>query len=85
MYEGGGSDVAAFFFSSDSYKKAVQQNADILTGSYRILDSDAVFLKEIQLTKIPRSLIYDRNGKLVDPDALRPADKEVDAALKRWL
>ena len=32
-----------------------------------------------------RGVIYDRNGKLVDPDALRPADKEVDAALKRWL
>jgi len=84
-----GQDVQFLFFSMDSaeslWLKAVQQNADILTGSYRILDSDAVFLKEIQLTKIPRSLIYDRNGKLVDPDAPRPSDKKIDASLKRWL
>ncbi len=49
------------------------------------MDLDAVFLKEIQLTTIPRFLIYDRNGKLVDPDAPRPSDPAVDAALKRWL
>ena len=84
-----GEDVEFLFFSTDSsdspWLKAVRQHADLLNGSYRIMDLDAVFLKEIQLTTIPRFLIYDRNGKLVDPDAPRPSDPAVDAALKRWL
>ena len=77
--------AAAAVAVTPSCTKAVQQHADLLNGSCRIMDRDAVFLKEIQLTTIPRFLIYDRNGKLVDPDAPRPSDPAVDAALKRWL
>jgi len=84
-----GQDVQFLCISLDvdesSWLKAVRQNADLLTGSYRTVGRAPVFLKEIRLTTIPRYLIFDRNGKLVDPDAPRPIDKEVDAALKRWL
>lgn len=84
-----GQDVQFLCISLDvdesSWLKAVRQNADLLTGSYRTVGRAPVFLKEIRLTTIPRYLIFDRNGKLVDPDAPRPIDKEVDDALKRWL
>ena len=84
-----GQDVQLLFISMDSsempWMKKVQQNADILAGSCRVLDQDAVFLKEIRLNRFPRYLIYDRNGKLVDPDAPRPSNSRVDMALKRWL
>ena len=84
-----GQDVQFLCISLDvdesSWLKAVRQNADLLTGSYRTVGRAPVFLKEIRLTTIPRYLIFDRNGKLVDPDAPRPIDKEVDDALRRWL
>ena len=79
------SDRIDFTFNADKVKNIYIQNADILAGSYRVLDQDAVFLKEIRLNRFPRYLIYDRNGKLVDPDAPRPSNSRVDMALKRWL
>ncbi len=80
-----GKDIAYIFISTDTNRKnwqdAVQQHSDLLAGSYRILDSDADFLKEIRLEKIPRYLIYGRDGKLVNLDAPRPTDKEIDETL----
>lgn len=80
-----GKDIAYIFISTDTNRKnwqdAVQQHSDLLAGSYRILDFDADFPKEIRLERIPRYLIYGRDGKLVDLDAPRPTDKEIDDRL----
>lgn len=46
---------------------------------------DCRFLKEVQHRRIPHYLLYDRNGKLVDPDAPRPGDPEIRKALDRLL
>lgn len=86
-----GREVVYIFISSDTSRKswqdAVRKHSDLLAGSYRILDFDADFPKEIRLERIPRYLIYGRDGKLVDLDAPRPTDKEIDdrltAALNR--
>ncbi|SKC64545.1 Redoxin [Bacteroidales bacterium WCE2004] len=80
-----GKDVVYIFISSDtsrkSWQEVVRKHSDLLAGSYRILDVDADFLKEIRLERIPRYLIYGRDGKLVDLDAPRPTDKEIDETL----
>lgn len=84
-----GKDVVFLFISTDSNQKSwldkVHENADLLSGSYRILDADADFLKQIKLEKIPRYLIYDRSGKLVNPDAPRPSDDNIDEVLNSLL
>ena len=80
-----GKDVAFIFISSDTSQKrwqdAVRQHSNLLAGSYRILDYGADFLKEIRHEKLPRYLIYGRDGKLVDLDAPRPTDEEIDERL----
>ena len=84
-----GNDVEFVFFSTDREREAwlgaVEEEGSLLAGSYRVLDDASAFLKEIRLTSIPRYLIFDRNGKLVNQSAPRPSDKSIDAALKRWL
>ena len=84
-----GKDVVFLFISTDSNQKSwmdkVNENTDLLSGSYRVLDPDADFLKQIKLEKIPRFLIYGRDGKLVNPDAPRPTDESINEALNALL
>ena len=84
-----GKDVVFLFISTDSNQKSwldkVNENADLLSGSYRVLDHDADFLKQIKLEKIPRFLIYSRDGKLVNPDAPRPSDESINEVLNALL
>ena len=84
-----GKDVVFLFISTDSNQKSwldkVNENTDLLSGSYRVLDPDADFLKQIKLEKIPRFLIYGRDGKLVNPDAPRPIDENINEALNALL
>lgn len=78
-----------FHRTSDSNQKSwmdeVNENTDLLSGSYRVLDPDADFLKQIKPKKIPRFLIYGRDGKLVNPDAPRPSDESINEALNALL
>lgn len=54
--------------------------------NYLVLNSkDCKFLKEVQNRRIPHLLLYDREGKLVNPDAPRPGDKRIRAELDRLL
>jgi len=80
-----GQDVDFVFISTDTKQKdwlrKAKENADVMVESYRILDNDAIFMKQVQLDKIPRFMIFDRNGKLVDLDAPRPSDERIDATL----
>ena len=80
-----GKDIRFVFISTDTnhnnWMRAVRENADVFDGSYRITDSDAVFLKDIRLTKIPRYLIFGTDGMLIDPDAIRPSDESIENEL----
>lgn len=84
-----GQDIVFLYISTDTSRKnwldSVHEHADVMSGSYRIQDNSADFLKEIRLEKIPRYLIFDRNGKLVDPDAPRPMDEGVDNTIIAFL
>ena len=84
-----GRDITFLYISVDTNQKAwldrVRAQGDMLAGSYRVLDDDADFQKQIKLKSIPRYLIYDRNGKLVDLDAPRPSDAEIESKLVKLL
>ena len=84
-----GRDIIFLYISVDTNQKAwldkVRERGDMLAGSYRVLDDDADFQKQIKLEKLPRYMIYDRNGKLVDLDAPRPSDDEIENKLISFL
>lgn len=84
-----GDEICFLFVSTDINRKnwgeKVQEYSDVFDGSYRILDPEATFLKEIRLSSIPRNLIFDREGHLLDPDAIRPSDESIDNRLKSLL
>ena len=84
-----GKDIEFLYISTDTDRKSwldkVREHGDMLAGSYRVLDTDVDFLKQIRLDKIPRYLIYDRNGKLVELDAPRPSDESAESRLMSFL
>ena len=84
-----GQNIEFVYISIDTNRKAwlnkVREYGDMLAGSYRILEEDADFLKQIRLDKIPRYLIYDRSGKLVELDAPRPSDESAESRLMSFL
>ena len=84
-----GYDICFLFVSTDTNRKnwerKVREHSDVFDGSYRIIDPDATFLKEIRLSSIPRYLIFDREGRILDPDAIRPSDDSIDNRLRLLL
>ncbi len=68
------------------WKKRIEKNADVFKGSYRITNRRNSFLNAIRLDYVPRYLIFDRDGKLVNPDAIQPYHEDLARAqLKRYL
>ena len=47
--------------------------------------SSSQLFKELRLDKIPRMLLCDRTGRIVDADAPRPESEEIRHALDRLL
>ena len=63
--------------SESDWKRAVKElGLENIGENYRITSEESDFLKEIKLWYIPRYLIFDKNGRLVDMDAPRPSSKE---------
>ena len=59
---------------------------DYLGDNYFVLNtSTAELLKEIKFNTIPRLLLYDKDGKLVDADALRPSSKQIQPLIDKYL
>ncbi len=56
-----------------------------MLSSYRILDLNHPFLKELRLDSIPRYIIFDADGDLVDINAERPSSKDVARALDSFI
>lgn len=59
---------------------------DYLGENYRILNAgESQFLKQIKHTRIPHLLLYDREGRLVDPDAPQPKSQEIRNLINSYL
>ena len=84
-----GKDVTFLFLSTDTdrnaWLNALREESGTMTDSYRILDPDAPFLKELQLRSIPRYLIIDASGHLVDVNAERPSSKGIVKSLAAFI
>ena len=80
-----GKAVTFLFLSTDTNRKAwlnaVKEEADAMTETYRIVDPDPVFLRELKVRTIPRYMIFDPSGKLVNEDAARPSTKGIEQDL----
>lgn len=70
-----------------AWRKEVKScKTDYLGENYLILNTDeSQFLKEINHNLIPRFLIFDRNGYLVDTDAPRAGDTKINDTFSKYL
>lgn len=72
-----GRDIDFVFISIDKneedWKKAVSLYPDLHSFSYRSINSKAPFFGEMRLNTIPRYMLFDKNGTLLDANAPRPA------------
>lgn len=70
----------------DAWKSAVKKHrTDYLGENYLIMNQDADLLSKLKLKQIPWYIIYDKTGKLVNPNAPRPGDQEIKAELNKYL
>lgn len=82
------SDVVFLSFSIDEDDNQWIKTASkygLKSYSYRVLNRDSKFLKEIELAYVPRFLVFDKTGKLVNMNAPRPSSGNVMAILDMLL
>lgn len=83
--------VFLYLALDDTRAKWLAAVAECHTGeaggiNYLVLNArDCKFLKEVQHRRIPHLLLYDREGKLVNPDAPRPGDERIRDELDKLL
>jgi len=67
------------------HTRVYQLHSDSLT-SYLLLNQDsASLIKQIGLTTIPRYLLYDKEGRIINADAPPPSDPELAEILDKFL
>ncbi|MBP3355886.1 MAG: TlpA family protein disulfide reductase [Rikenellaceae bacterium] len=87
-----GRDVVFLYLTLDDspalWKQAVRELEMEQEGGVNLLVKNASssrLFKELRLDKIPRMLLCDRTGRIVDADAPRPESEEIRHALDRLL
>lgn len=85
-----GKDVAFVYLSTDkngpAWEKAVkEERIDRLEYNYRVLNQNAETLRLLEVNQIPRFMIFDKAGKLVEPNAPRPGTEEIRDLFHRYL
>lgn len=89
LYEG--EDVVFIYLAykdtEENWKKAImQQNLSNASTSYFIENSSTSnFLKKMKLESIPRYIIFNKAGKLVEINAPRPSDQRITIILNKYL
>jgi thiol-disulfide isomerase/thioredoxin len=85
-------NVAFVFLSIDksntAWQKAMAKHHDILNkeNSYLLVKSDKdELLKEINLSTIPRFVLFGKDGKIINIDAPRPSSKEIETLIEKHL
>lgn len=85
-------NVAFVFLSIDksnsAWQKAMAQYNDILNkeNSFLLIKSDKdEFLKEINVSSIPRFVLFGKDGKIIDLDAPRPSNTEIETLIEKHL
>lgn len=83
-----GNDVVfvylAYSDTEEKWKPAAQKY-NVVENSYFITNSKSSnFITGNKITTIPRYMIIDKNGKIVNPDAPRPSSTEIRTMLKKY-
>ena len=64
-------------------KTWIKAGLDNYTHNFLILNSrDASFLNEYKVSSIPRYMLFDKNGELIDSDAPHPSDSKIKKILE---
>lgn len=73
--------------SPNEWKEAIEkEKIDYLGENYLIINACfAKMVEELKIQTIPRFMIYDRSGKLVEPNAPRPGTPEIRQLLNKYL
>jgi thiol-disulfide isomerase/thioredoxin len=71
----------------DSWKKAVEvEGLSGFNNNYLAMNyPKAFFFKDLNLKSIPRYLIFNQKGELIDKDALSPDNPNISLILKEYL
>lgn len=82
--------VIFMYISSDrnesDWKRAVKEyDLGDVGENYRIVSAESKFLKEIKFRYIPRYLIFDTDGRLVNLDAPRPSSSEIINEIGKYI
>lgn len=84
-----GKDVVFVYLSIDQSEEAWKQclpqvGLDSLDDNYLVLNSrtSKIMKEELRIKSIPRYLIYNREGRLVNDNAPRPSDKRIENLLQ---
>jgi len=74
--------------SSTAWQKAVLEYEDILNkeNSFLLIKSDKdELLKKINISTIPRYVLFGKDGKIINSDAPRPSDINIEALIEKHL
>lgn len=82
--------VIFMYISSDrnesDWKRVVKEyDLGDIGENYRIVSAESKFLKEIKFRYIPRYLIFDTDGRLVNLDAPRPSSSEIINEIGKYI
>lgn len=70
----------------DSWLKAFTKDGIIVQNNYLALNySEATFFNKIQLKTIPRYLIFNKEGQLINSNAPTPNSDEIHKELDKYL
>ena len=68
-----------------SWKKAVQENKDIMTDTNCFLletTKQDFISKKLNISTIPRYILFGKNGNIISSDAPRPSDHKLTTLLE---
>lgn len=68
-----------------AWQVAVNEESYAMKHTYRFVDPDNNFTKGLQIRTVPRYLIINPKGEIVNPDADRPSSPKIENELKRLL
>jgi thiol-disulfide isomerase/thioredoxin len=74
--------------SSTAWQKAMDQYNEILNkeNSFLLIKTDKdELLKEINVSTIPRFVLFGKDGKIINPDAPRPSSDEIETLIEKYL
>ena len=74
--------------SNAAWQKVSKEYPDILTkdNSYLLLKSNQdEILQKINISSIPRFVLFNKNGEIIDVNAPRPSNKEIEILIEKYL